>query len=388
LTAWHRPEWVEEHAISPRNHRLEAGQTVAFSSGLVELTYDTGAKVIIEGPAEFVVGAKDKGETTKDKDVHPSSFILHPPNSGYLAFGQLIARVDTPAAKHFTIYTPTGHVEDLGTEFAVAVSPKGGTLLHVYEGLVRVGGVIGVEPQLVRAGGTARVERDATGSAKITRDAFTANRFARIRTAEQSASLAITSSPADVVKTPAWDTFVFSQIPGENYADAEELLVKHDEQDTAWQRETWLRFDLTDVDFDRLVDVELALTPTAGIGPDKKHKHVAPRVWEFELLGGTFLGDAPVARELTWSNTRDVATTSIRKFCMFGDDSEQDQVRVGGDLLVQWLRESHGQQAVLIIRRVTHSKTHVNGFASTEQGEAGPALHLWYAAEPKSTSND
>ncbi|MCG8583834.1 MAG: hypothetical protein MI757_03890, partial [Pirellulales bacterium] len=83
LTNWHRPEWVKEHAISPRNHRITAGQKIAFTSGLIEITYDTGAKVVIEGPAEFVVGAKDQGERIKDKQVHPSSFILHPSkNSG------------------------------------------------------------------------------------------------------------------------------------------------------------------------------------------------------------------------------------------------------------------------------------------------------------------
>ncbi|MCG8585658.1 MAG: hypothetical protein MI757_13200, partial [Pirellulales bacterium] len=31
LTNWHRPEWVKEHAISPRNHRIEAGQKIAFT---------------------------------------------------------------------------------------------------------------------------------------------------------------------------------------------------------------------------------------------------------------------------------------------------------------------------------------------------------------------
>ncbi|MCG8585297.1 MAG: hypothetical protein MI757_11350, partial [Pirellulales bacterium] len=70
LTNWHRPEWVKEHAISPRNHRITAGQKIAFTSGLIEITYDTGAKVVIEGPAEFVVGGKQEAEGGKEGNRH------------------------------------------------------------------------------------------------------------------------------------------------------------------------------------------------------------------------------------------------------------------------------------------------------------------------------
>ncbi|MCG8587212.1 MAG: FecR family protein [Pirellulales bacterium] len=129
LTNWHRPEWIKEHAISPRNHRITAGQKIAFTSGIIELTYDTGAKVVIEGPAEFVAGAKEEGEKS-------SSFILHPSNSGYLALGRLVARCDSDASQGFTIDTPSARLVDMGTEFGVLVRADGDTDTHVFDGKV------------------------------------------------------------------------------------------------------------------------------------------------------------------------------------------------------------------------------------------------------------
>ncbi|MCG8584997.1 MAG: FecR family protein, partial [Pirellulales bacterium] len=132
LTAWRSPEWVKEHAISPRDHRIAVGQTVALASGLIEITYDSGAKVVIEGPAEFVIGGTKAGgteaqgrEAGSGEPVHPSSFILHPSNSGYLALGKLAARCDTSESKGFAIATPNACVVDLGTEFGVEVDASG-----------------------------------------------------------------------------------------------------------------------------------------------------------------------------------------------------------------------------------------------------------------------
>ncbi|MCG8587498.1 MAG: DNRLRE domain-containing protein [Pirellulales bacterium] len=143
LTSWHRPEWVEGQAISARDHRITAGQTVGLTSGFVEITYDTGAKVVIEGPAEFTVGEKDEGGRRKDeksgRNVHPSSFILHPSeNSGYLSLGRLVARCDTPNSKGFTIVTPAAEVVDFGTEFGVSISASGEHAIEVLEGAVDV----------------------------------------------------------------------------------------------------------------------------------------------------------------------------------------------------------------------------------------------------------
>ena len=113
---------------------VSLGDRFALTSGLMEITYDTGAKVILQGPVTYDVesaagGYLSVGKLTGklDKDVggrgtgdesslHPSSFILHP----------------------FVIRTPTATLTDLGTEFGVEVSKEGYTTSHVFRGLVRL----------------------------------------------------------------------------------------------------------------------------------------------------------------------------------------------------------------------------------------------------------
>ncbi|MCG8585158.1 MAG: hypothetical protein MI757_10635 [Pirellulales bacterium] len=169
LTNWHRPEWVKGHAISPRNHRIRVGQEIAFTSGLVELTYDTGAKVVIEGPAEFVVGGtaapedrnseRKKGDEGIPRDLSPRALA----NSGFLKRGKLVARCDTPESERFTIVTPLASVADLGTEFGVVVRDDGDIGTHVFDGKVVLaprGGATWSRRELL-AGQSLRVDRSS-----------------------------------------------------------------------------------------------------------------------------------------------------------------------------------------------------------------------------------
>ena len=122
LTGWHRIDWKEGYRISAREHRLESGKVIAIESGLAEITYDTGARVLIEGPAEFTVG-----EQVSE-------------NAGFLRLGNLVARCETPESKGFTIATPAGSVVDIGTEFGVEVAQSGSTEFVVLSGTVDVVG--------------------------------------------------------------------------------------------------------------------------------------------------------------------------------------------------------------------------------------------------------
>ena len=110
----------------------------------MEITYDTGAKVILQGPVTYEV---ESG------------------SGGFLSVGKLTARVEKEVASGsgqgivnlqisksqipnsslstlhsplFTIKTPTATVTDLGTEFGVEVSKEGQTTSHVFRGLVRL----------------------------------------------------------------------------------------------------------------------------------------------------------------------------------------------------------------------------------------------------------
>jgi hypothetical protein len=150
---WEKRSWFGGQDSEASNHQsdiinqkslLHVGDRLALRSGLLELTYETGAKVILQGPVTYEVES---------------------PSGGYLSVGKLTAKLEKkPEVKGqrsesanqkaesrnqkspdlcpltsdlFAIRTPTAIVTDLGTEFGVEVDGQGGTTSHVFRGLVR-----------------------------------------------------------------------------------------------------------------------------------------------------------------------------------------------------------------------------------------------------------
>lgn len=91
-----------------------ANQLTHMQSGSLELVSIHGARIVIEAPAEFYF---ETGQRLN------------------LARGRLSAFVP-PAAKGFTVVTPSGDAIDLGTKFAVDVASLTETEVHVFEGEV------------------------------------------------------------------------------------------------------------------------------------------------------------------------------------------------------------------------------------------------------------
>ncbi len=150
-----------------------------LDSGLLEITYDSGAKVILEGPCTYEVestaggylalgkltakveavegkGSRSKVQGSRSK-AEPSSFILHP-------------------SSLISVRTPTAVVTDLGTEFGVEVDHSGGTQSHVFRGKVKVavladGGNKGARREVILGENeSARVERaEGAGQMSIIR---------------------------------------------------------------------------------------------------------------------------------------------------------------------------------------------------------------------------
>jgi len=157
-------QWA--NGLGPAHDKIALGHNNKFSisSGLMEITYHTGARVILQGPCTYEI---DSGA------------------GGFLAIGKLTARIDVakpqadnptsnlqhPASPHplFAVRTPTAVVADLGTEFGVEVSQDGQTESQVFAGKVRlaaldVRGEIQGREVLLGAGEMARIEK-AAGSA-------------------------------------------------------------------------------------------------------------------------------------------------------------------------------------------------------------------------------
>ncbi|MEN6449241.1 MAG: NPCBM/NEW2 domain-containing protein [Thermoguttaceae bacterium] len=142
------------------------GRKYVLDSGLMEITYDSGAKVILQGPCVYEVDSAD---------------------SGFLARGRLTARVASEASSRlkteplaanrsslparFTVRTPTATVTDLGTEFGVDVDASGATRSHVFRGLVSVRLAGDDRPNrqtLLRENDSVRVDRDeSTGKPRF-----------------------------------------------------------------------------------------------------------------------------------------------------------------------------------------------------------------------------
>jgi hypothetical protein len=93
-----------------------AAERVVFDTGLIELTYASGVKVTLQGPADF--------DVTGDE-------------SGRISSGKLVVRVPQ-GAEGFSIDYANGRVVDLGTEFAMEVGREGELELGVFDGEVEL----------------------------------------------------------------------------------------------------------------------------------------------------------------------------------------------------------------------------------------------------------
>lgn len=155
-------KWADSNTV-PANDQIVLGNTLSLASGLIEIAYDTGARVILQGPC---------------------TYTLESTSGGFLAVGKLTAKLEKKTGIHadsttpspslqvskspglFFIRTPTATVTDLGTEFGVEVNPKGHTTSHVFRGLVELRTIAADgnrkgDIQLLHANQSARVEEIA-----------------------------------------------------------------------------------------------------------------------------------------------------------------------------------------------------------------------------------
>ncbi len=107
--------WTEAAKNLGFGSRLSSGQRLELATGLVEITFNDGAVVVLEGPATFDVDS---------------------PGRAQLHEGRLAAVV--PDRAHgFEVATARLNVVDLGTEFGLMAEPEGTTEVHVFNGLVK-----------------------------------------------------------------------------------------------------------------------------------------------------------------------------------------------------------------------------------------------------------
>lgn len=126
--------WVDGSLGTFAEASVPLNREYALSSGLLEIAYTSGARVILEGPCRYTVDSQVGGclklgkltarvENTKPQAANPeprkSSLTPHP-------------------SPHFFVTTPTAVVTDLGTEFGIEVTDNGRTTTAVFVGEVRL----------------------------------------------------------------------------------------------------------------------------------------------------------------------------------------------------------------------------------------------------------
>lgn len=118
--------WADPATEAFDGASVPVGRRFALAAGLLEITYQSGAKIILQGPCSYKVDADD---------------------GGFLALGKLTAKVEKKVASEaattdhsplFVVRTPTAIVTDVGTEFGVEVDKSGASKTHVFRGKVEV----------------------------------------------------------------------------------------------------------------------------------------------------------------------------------------------------------------------------------------------------------
>jgi ferric-dicitrate binding protein FerR (iron transport regulator) len=118
---------------APREGRPLPKGALTLESGLIQLGFDNGNQVIIEGPARFSI--VDERAVSLEQGA--------------------LAAIVTPGGRGLKVSTPTALVTDLGTEFGVKATVTA-TRVMVFTGTVQIDGT-GAAPRELSAGSAAEV---------------------------------------------------------------------------------------------------------------------------------------------------------------------------------------------------------------------------------------
>ena len=137
-------EWPKGEQGLKFGDSLAPGQRLRLTKGVLQLTYDAGTRVMLEGPVDMVMTTAIEAK---------------------LSSGKIAAAVPR-FARGYTILTPTAEVVDLGTEFGVAVDKQGDSEIHVFDGdvVTRPLGEKGVGSHLVHTRQDEAVKFDVAAS--------------------------------------------------------------------------------------------------------------------------------------------------------------------------------------------------------------------------------
>ncbi len=141
--------WVDTD-YAPFHDRVVQGDKFMLKSGLMEITYHTGAKVILQGPCTYEVdstagGVLSLGKLTARVEKRSGrggegerGRLANSTSPASSASSSSPSLPPSPSPPLFSVRTPTAVVTDLGTEFGVEVDALGAVETQVLDGRVRV----------------------------------------------------------------------------------------------------------------------------------------------------------------------------------------------------------------------------------------------------------
>jgi hypothetical protein len=176
------PRNVSERVVDGEDGWLKPGR-LELSRGVVEVTFNSGARVVLEGPAVMQLERSKRA---------------------FLESGRLTAEVPK-AATGFVINTPRLNVVDIGTRFGLSVEAGGDTEVHVMQGLVEVSRLTGNAMPLILAEGLA-VRADERTRSELQAIEYAGDRFA----------LTVANSPA----MPGFVHYGFNESGGPELLDS------------------------------------------------------------------------------------------------------------------------------------------------------------------------
>jgi len=173
-------KWAKGYRAPSGYDNVLLGRQFKLVSGLLEITYDAGARVILQGPVTYEVDSRTGGflsigkltgklEKKVASGQWPAASETNPKSQiGKSQIPNPQSPISNPSCSPvpaFAVRTPTATVTDLGTEFGVEVSKEGSTTSHVFRGSVSVQmvsaeGKAEGEAQVLQQDESVRIERN------------------------------------------------------------------------------------------------------------------------------------------------------------------------------------------------------------------------------------
>ena len=171
-------QWADRATEAFPGEHVPLGHKYSLASGLMEITCDSGAKVILQGPVTYEVESKSSGFLSVGK----LTARMEKKGSGFRVQGSEIPHSSSLIPYPlFAVRTPAATVTDLGTEFGVEVAEDGRTDVHVFSGSVRAATAVGdgaSHDRIFHAGEVAHIQSKSLIIA-ASDDGKSAKRFVR-----------------------------------------------------------------------------------------------------------------------------------------------------------------------------------------------------------------